>query len=258
MMGAITGDIIGSRFEFDNYRHKDFGLFTTACNFTDDTICTVAVADAILSGQPFATALRSWCSRYPHPMGGYGGRFSGWISAGNSGPYNSWGNGAAMRVSPCAWLFDRLDEVVLKAKESAECTHDHPEGIRGAQCAAACIYLARHKASRADIRAMLTEEYRYSVPGTVARIRVTNSFDESCLGTVPPAIVCFLESTGYEDAIRNAVSIGGDTDTIAAITGSIAEAYYGIPGDIYKTAIAYLDGPMTAIVDRFTQATAKR
>jgi ADP-ribosylglycohydrolase len=258
MIGAIVGDIIGSRFEFDNYRGKDFELFTPENSYTDDTICTLAVADAIMSGQPFSEALRSWCSRYPHPMGGYGGRFSGWILAGDAGPYGSWGNGAAMRVSPCAWLFDGLNEVVLKAKESAECTHDHPEGIRGAQCVAACIYLARHKASRADIRAMLTEEYRYSVPGTVAGIRVTNSFDESCLRTVPPAVVCFLESTGYEDAIRNAVSIGGDTDTIAAITGSIAEAYYGIPGDICKTAIAYLDGSMTAVVDRFTQATAKR
>lgn len=250
MLGAIIGDIVGSRFEFNNTRRKDFELFTSECGFTDDTVCTVAVADAVLRDVDFGKTLHDWCNRYPYPMGAYGGRFSAWVHSTDPKPYGSFGNGSAMRVSACGWLSTR-EEVLSKAKASAECTHNHPEGIKGAVCVADCIHHAFRGATKEEIRALVTSEYGYNLDKTCDEIRATNTFDETCQVTVPQSVICFLESTDFEDAIRLAVSIGGDSDTIAAITGSIAEAYYGIPEKIRIKALAYLEADMKEVIHLF-------
>ena len=234
MLGAIIGDIVGSRYEFANTHTTDFELFTPYNNFTDDTICTIAVADAILQNKSFKDSLLYWCRKYPSPMGAYGGRFGQWVRSADPQPYNSFGNGSAMRVSPCGWLPD-LAQVLKEASESAECTHNHPEGIKGAQCIAHCIASALGGQSKEQITEMVTQEY------------------ETCQGTVPQAIVCFLESNDFEEAIRLAVSIGGDSDTLAAITGSIAEAYYGIPQDIEEKALAYLPEEFKEVIREFIE-----
>lgn len=264
MLGSIIGDIVGSRFEFNNTNRTDFELFTDECAFTDDTICTVAVADAILRGDDFGTVIHEWCKRYPHPMGGYGGRFSQWVHSDNPQPYNSFGNGSAMRVSPCGWL-PCMNEAMLKARKSAECTHNHPDGIKGAECVAMCIILAKrhyHNVSQIGwskqrIKQFVVERYGYNLDQTCDEIRRTNTFNETCQVTIPQAIVCFLESTDFENAIRLAVSIGGDSDTIAAITGSIAEAYYGIPQHIQDKALGYLDADMKNVVTNFRHKYGK-
>jgi len=251
MLGAIIGDIVGSRFEFNNHLSTDFELFTTDCGFTDDTICTIAVADALVRNIPFADSLHAWCRKYPYPKGGYGGNFARWVQSDNPQPYHSFGNGSAMRVSPCAWFSNDPDKIQEAARQSAECTHNHPEGIRGAVCVADCIYYAQ-VASKETIREMVTSHYGYNLDTTCEAIRKTNRFNETCQVTVPQAIICFLESTDFEHAIRLAVSIGGDTDTIAAITGSIAEAYYQtIPDDIRKTALTYLPDEMIEVLKCF-------
>lgn len=252
MIGAIIGDIAGSRFEFNNTSSTDFDLFAGDCDFTDDTICTVAVADAILRGVSFEQSLLEWCRRYPNPKGAYGGSFGLWVHSTRPEPYNSFGNGSAMRVSPCGWLSTRED--VLKfAKLSAECTHNHPEGIKGAQCIADCIYTARHTKDKESIKILVAQSYGYDISQTCDEIRATNSFNETCQVTVPQAIACFLESTDFETSIRLAVSIGGDSDTIAAITGSIAEAYYGIPQYIIDKALGYLPTNMKNVIIQFKQ-----
>jgi ADP-ribosylglycohydrolase len=249
MIGAIVGDIVGSRFEFDNYRGTDFELFTDDCSFTDDTICIVAVADALLKGISFEQSLRYWCLKYPMPKGGYGGSFAQWIRLPYPTPYHSFGNGSAMRVSPCAWFSKDRETVLKKARESAECTHNHPEGIRGAMCVADCIYHARFGSQKHKIKELVTKEYEYNLDMTCDEILRTNTFNETCQVTVPQAIVCFLESSDFESAIRLAVSIGGDSDTIAAITGSIAEAFYGIPEHIKTAALCYLPDEFISIIN---------
>ena len=240
MLGAIIGDIIGSRFEFKNHLSTDFELFTSDCSFTDDTICTVAVADALRKDVSFETSLRHWCHKYPTPKGSYGGSFLTWLHSKDPKPYNSFGNGSAMRVSPCAWFYNEYARILISACRSAECTHNHPEGINGALAVADCIYKARLKRPKEDIKTLISDTYGYNLDMTCDEIRKTNTFNETCQVTVPQAIVCFLESEDFENAVRLAVSIGGDSDTIAAITGSIAEAYYGIPKDIKYAAMKYL------------------
>ena len=250
MLGAIVGDIVGSRFEFANTHRTDFELFADGCNYTDDTICTIAIADALLRGADFADTLQTWCRRYPHPKGAYGGRFHQWIYTTPPVPYRSFGNGSAMRVSPCGWLPTR-DAVLSQAKASAECTHNHPEGIKGAISIADAIYQLRGGASKADLKKHLEETYHYDLTQRVDYIREHNSFDETCQVTVPQAIVCFLEGRTFEEVVRLAISIGGDSDTIGAIAGSLAEAHFGIPAEIEQRALAYLPEDMRQVVDSF-------
>ncbi|MDR2962457.1 MAG: ADP-ribosylglycohydrolase family protein [Bacteroidales bacterium] len=249
MLGAIIGDIVGSRFEFKNHLSTDFELFTSDCAFTDDTICTVAVAGALLKDISFEKSLLHWCRKYPNPKGGYGGSFGAWVHSENPQPYNSFGNGSAMRVSPCAWLASDRETALEYAQRSAECTHDHPEGIKGAVAVADCIYYALHcNKIKQNIKALASNDYGYNLNMTCYEIRRTNTFNETCQVSVPQAIVCFLESSDFESAIRLAVSIGGDSDTIAAITGSIAEAFYGIPEHITIQALHYLPEDMKSIL----------
>lgn len=257
MLGAIIGDIVGSRFEFNNTNQTNFTLFTPDCNFTDDTICTIAVADALLNGSDFGDTIHRWCRKYPYPTGGYGGSFARWVHSDIPKPYNSFGNGSAMRVSPCGWLPTR-QEVLSHARQSAECTHNHPEGIKGAMCIADCIYHAHVGADKSEMVALVTKEYTYPLDMTCHEIRRMNTFNETCQVTVPQAIVCFVESTDFESAIRLAVSIGGDSDTIAAITGSIAEAYYGIPENIEQKALSLLTPEMKRVIKQFNEVIKKR
>ena len=225
MIGAIAGDIIGSVYEHDRIKTKDFPLFHPRCGFTDDTVLTVAVADAILTGRPYQESVREIGRRYPGA--GYGGTFIQWLHSAHPQPYNSWGNGAAMRVSPVGFAFTTEDEVLREAKTTADISHNHPEGIKGAQATALAVFLARTHHDKEEIRAHISQRFGYNLDRTVEDIRPTYSFDVSCQGTVPEAIVAFLDSESYEDAIRNAISLGGDSDTLACIAGGIAEAFYG-------------------------------
>lgn len=246
MLGAIIGDIVGSRFEFKNAKTTRFDLFAKECSFTDDTICTVAVADAILNGRTYQDSLRTWCWRYPQPMGYYGASFARWLASDNPQPYYSYGNGAAMRVSPVGWLVDAID-VEYQAAKSAEVTHNHPEGIRGAQVIALCILMLRGGFPKEQVSYFVENEY-----GKIPAYRpFSNPFDESCMNAVPVSVSCFLSSTDFEDAIRKAVLVGGDSDTICAITGSLAEAHYGILSAIRDAGLAYLPSEMKNIVDQF-------
>ena len=242
MLGAVIGDIAGSRFEFDNYRHTDFDIFSPDSDFTDDTICTVAIADWVLQGcnDHLASILQGWCRAYPCPKGAYGGRFSQWIEWKDPAPYNSWGNGSAMRVSAVGWAFATLEETLHFAEQSAIVTHNHPEGIKGAQAVAAAIFWARTGMGKAQIKENITRQFGYDLSQSCGQIRPHYHFNESCQETVPQAITAFLESDDFEHAIRLAVSLGGDSDTLAAITGSIAEAYYGIPASMREHALAIL------------------
>lgn len=231
MIGAIAGDIIGSVYEFNNIKTKAFPLFSPLSRFTDDAVLTVAVANAIISGLPYVDSIRTFGRAYPNA--GYGSSFKTWLFSENTAPYNSFGNGAAMRVSPVGFAFNSIDEVLKEAKLSAEITHNHPEGIKGAQATALAIYLARKGADRDIIKKEIHDRFGYNLDRSVDEIRVNYTFDISCQGTVPEAIISFLESKSYEDAIRNAISLGGDSDTLACITGGIAEAFYGsVPEDI--------------------------
>ena len=242
MLGAVIGDIAGSRFEFDNYRHTDFDIFSPDSDFTDDTICTVAIADWVLQGcnDHLASILQGWCRAYPCPKGAYGGRFSQWIEWKDPEPYNSWGNGSAMRVSAVGWAFATLEETLHFAEQSAAVTHNHPEGIKGAQAVAAAIFWARTGMGKAQIKENITRQFGYDLSQSCDQIRPHYHFNESCQKTVPQAVTAFLESDDFEHAIRLAVSLGGDSDTLAAITGSIAEAYYGIPASMREHALAIL------------------
>ena len=251
MIGSIIGDIVGSRFEFNNTRREDFELFTPECSFTDDTICTVAVADALLRDEDFGQVIHEWCRRYPSPMGGYGGRFAQWVRSDSPQPYNSLGNGSAMRVSPCGYL-PTLQTALEKAEESASCSHNHPKGIRGAVVITHANWLLRHGANKADIQKLAEEDYGYQISGlSISELQRTNPFDETCPGTIPPALCCFLGSSSFEDAIRKAISIGGDSDTIGAIVGGLAEAHYGVPEEIQDKALSYLPKEMTTVVREF-------
>ena len=262
MLGAIIGDIVGSIYEFDNIKTKNFNLFTNEMFFTDDTVMTIAIADAIINGakpENFILSMKKWGCNYIEKS--YGASFINWLTSETSEPYNSWGNGSAMRVSPCGWIAKLSEpfEEGLKltedlAKKSAEVTHNHPEGIKGAQATASSIFFMRHGKSKNAIeeyknklKDYIQNKYKYDLNFTLNEIRPSYAFNESCQKTVPQAIVSFLESENFEDAIRNAISIGGDSDTLAAITGSIAEAAYGIPEDIKEKAISYLDNEIKEV-----------
>lgn len=230
MIGAIIGDIVGSPYEFDNINTIDFPLFGRRSFYTDDTILTIAVCDAILKKLPYKESLVWWGNKYPSPYGDYGGRFLRWLKENDPQPYNSWGNGAAMRVSAIGWLYNSVEEVLYQAKLSAEISHSHPEGIKGAQAIAGAIFLARTGQPKEAIKRWIEIEFGYNLNNTVLNLQQTyanGNFDyESCQDSVPQAILCFLESSDFESAIRLAVSIGGDSDTIACMTGGIAEAFY--------------------------------
>lgn len=248
MFGTITGDIIGSAYEKANYRAKDFApLFHPRARFTDDTVCTVAIADALLTGTHPAVALQTWGRRYEH-TGGWGQRFALWLADDDPQPYGSWGNGGAMRVSPVGLLANTEAEVLDLAWRVTAVTHDHPEGIKGAQATALAIWLARKDESAEGIRQRIGERFGYDLDTTVDAIRPTYRHSEAAHKSVPQALVCALEATGYEDAIRNAVSIGGDSDTIAAIAGGVAEARFGIPEDIAAQAWGYLPADMRRVM----------
>lgn len=252
MLGAIIGDIVGSPYEFESDKKKDFLLFQPSCRPTDDSVMTIAVGCACASANcrdewEFKQTLTKMMHEIgrQYPDAGYGELFYRWLMDDHGKPYGGYTNGSAMRVSPVAWAVDTLEEVETLAKWSAEITHSHPEGIKGAQAVAAAIFLARTGAHKDEIRDYIEENY-YDLDFTVEEIRPGYSHDMTCEGSVPEAIVCFLDSTDFEDAIRNAVSLGGDGDTQAAIAGSIAEAYYGIPGDLMEEVLDYMDETLTA------------
>lgn len=258
MLGAIIGDIVGSRFEFDNIKTKEFKFFTNTCYFTDDSVMTLSIANAILEANGDYTNLSELTVKNMQKIGrnypncGYGGRFYGWMFSNNPSPYYSYGNGSAMRVSSVSYVGKTLDEVKELSKKVTEITHNHPEGLKGAEATAVSIFLAINGKSKDEIRKYINENY-YNLDFTLDEIRPTYRFNEICQDTVPQAIEAFLESTDFEDAIRNAISIGGDSDTLAAITGSIAEAYYGIPEDIKRKALSYLDNDLYDIYTRFVK-----
>lgn len=249
MLGAIAGDLIGSVYEHHPIK-TDFPLFQPRSRFTDDSVLTVAIADAILTGQPYQDAVRDWGRCYPRA--GYGGSFFQWLFAADPQPYHRWGNGSAMRVSPVGWAFDSEDEVLRQARRSAEITHDHPEGIQGAQATALAVYLARTGADKATIRARIQSQFGYDLTQTVETIRPGYTFDVSCQGTVPAAPIAFLDAESYEETVRNAVSLGGDSDTPACIAGGIAEAFYGgVPDPIRAEVRARLPPDLWRVAEGF-------
>jgi ADP-ribosylglycohydrolase len=262
MLGAIAGDIIGSIYEFNNIKTKDFYLFNDRCHFTDDTVLTLAVAEVILNADEFPDQtkyidqlhyvhqFKSYYLEYPHI--GYSTQFIDWANSSSTEPYNSWNNSSAMRVSPVASAFDNLEIVLEEAKRCAEVTHNHPEGIKGAQATAASIFLARTGYDKNTIKSYIQKTFGYNLEQTLDKIRPNYEYDISCQGSVPQAIIAFLESTDFEDAIRNAISIGGDSDTIACITGSIAEPFYGgVPEDIADWVFTKLDEHLWTITEKF-------
>lgn len=250
MLGAIVGDVIGSAHEGAGTKTKDFPLFVARSTFTDDSVLTVAVADWILGGQDLVDLLRAYYRTYPDR--GYGGMFRRWASGLQRQPYNSFGNGSAMRVSPIGFAFETMDDVLTWSERSAAVTHNHPEGICGAQATAAAIYYARQGQEKDQIRNNLELRFGYNLSARLEQIRPIYDFDETCQGTVPQALMAFFESTDFEDAIRNAISLGGDADTLACITGGVAEAYYGgVPEDLAARAIALLDDRLVMVIDRF-------
>lgn len=250
MFGAIAGDVIGSAYEGGPPVDKAFPLFGPASRFTDDTVLTVAVASAIRLGLDYATALRRWGRRYPHA--GYGAWFRHWLARDDAAPYRSYGNGSAMRVSPVGWAFDELERVEREAGRSAEVTHDHPEGIKGAQAVAAAVLLARSGQPKGAIRDLLEARFGYDCSARLDDLRRRGGVEPTCQATVPAAAVAFLEATDYEDAVRNAVSLGGDTDTVACVAGALAEAFYGgVPAAIAQEVRRRLDAALWAEVVAF-------
>lgn len=257
IVGAIIGDIVGSRFEFCNCRSTRFDLFSSASRFTDDTVMTLAVADWLLNGGALESVMTDWGEEYPNA--GYGGMFYSWLFGGREkAPYNSFGNGSGMRVSPCGYFARSLDEALDLAKQSAEVTHNHPEGIKGAQAIAAAIFLARQHTPKEEIRDYIEQTFGYDLHRTCDEIRPTYLFDETCQGSCPEAIIAFLESSDYESAIRLAVSLGGDSDTIACMTGGIAAACYGMPAWIVEEAMSFLPDMMKLLIWRFDAVCAAR
>ncbi len=274
MYGAIIGDIVGSTYEFNNVKSKDFPLFPQGSDFTDDTIMTFAVAKALVRARAeqigFKTVLVEEMQRlgrkYPHPMGAYGGRFSCWLRSKDPQPYGSYGNGSAMRVSPCGLFAVTLEEALVLAKASAEVTHNHPEGIKGAQAVAAAIFMAKHGKTQEEIRQYIHENF-YPMDRSFEEIRRNYRFNESCQQTVPEAITAFLESDSFEDAIRNAMYLGGDSDTIGAITGAIAWTYYlpifyeapvGKMAAMKEAAVAYLPEDFREFAEFFREVCIRR
>ena len=278
MLGAMIGDIAGSKYEFNNTFDYDFEMFGEGCDFTDDTICTVAIADAILNGRSYQESLQDWCRRYPSPKGAYGGRFAGWIRSLDPQPYNSFGNGSAMRVSPVAWLFDDLPQVLEEAEKTALPTHNHPEGIKGAKAVAHAIwYFRKSKFSEVskdseneetkglkNENAKASKDENETIQGFMSiarsyyedfdtRVYPKGKFDETCMDAVPLSFYLLSQASSFEDAIRLAISHGGDSDTIGAIVGSIAEARFGIPQEIKDRAIDYLPKDMKEIYRSFSE-----
>ena len=278
MLGAIIGDIAGSKYEFNNTFDYDFEMFGGGCDFTDDTICTVAVADAILNGRSYQESLLDWCRRYPSPKGAYGGRFAGWIRSLDPQPYNSFGNGSAMRVSPVAWLFDDLSQVLEEAEKTALPTHNHPEGIKGAKAVAHAIWHFRKSrfseeskdSENEETKGLKNEKAKASkdenetIQGFMSiarsyyedfdtRVYPKGKFDETCMDAVPLSFYLLSQASSFEDAIRLAISHGGDSDTIGAIVGSIAEARFGIPQEMKEKALSYLPDDMKDIWKQFAE-----
>ena len=275
MLGAMIGDIAGSKYEFNNTFDYDFEMFGEGCDFTDDTICTVAIADAILNGRSYQESLLDWCRRYPSPKGAYGGRFAGWIRSLDPQPYNSFGNGSAMRVSPVAWLFDDLSQVLEEAEKTALPTHNHPEGIKGAKAVAHAIWHFRKSRFSEESKDSENEETKglknenakaskdenETIQGFMSiarsyyedfdtRVYPKGKFDETCMDAVPLSFYLLSQASSFEDAIRLAISHGGDSDTIGAIVGSIAEARFGIPQEMKEKAISYLPDDMKEVLIR--------
>ena len=278
MLGAIIGDIAGSKYEFNNTFDYDFEMFGEGCDFTDDTICTVAVADAILNGRSYQESLLDWCRRYPSPKGAYGGRFAGWIRSLDPQPYNSFGNGSAMRVSPVAWHFDDLSQVLEEAEKTALPTHNHPEGIKGAKAVAHAIWYFRKSrfsegskdSENEETKGLKNEKAKASkdenetIQGFMSiarsyyedfdtRVYPKGKFDETCMDAVPLSFYLLSQASSFEDAIRLAISHGGDSDTIGAIVGSIAEARFGIPQEMKEKALSYLPDDMKDIWKQFAE-----
>ena len=281
MLGAIIGDIAGSKYEFNNTFDYDFGMVGEGCDFTDDTICTVAIADAILNGRSYQESLLDWCRRYPSPKGAYGGRFAGWIHSLDPQPYNSFGNGSAMRVSPVAWLFDNLSQVLEEAEKTALPTHNHPEGIKGAKAVAHAIWHFRKSrfsekskdSENEETKGLKNENAKASkdenetIQGFMSiarsyyedfdtRVYPKGKFDETCMDAVPLSFYLLSQASSFEDAIRLAISHGGDSDTIGAIVGSIAEARFGIPQEMKEKALSYLPDDMKDIWKQFTEISS--
>ncbi len=251
MIGAIAGDIIGSVYEGNPIKTKDFPLFSAHCRFTDDSVLTIAIAAAILQGSRYTDTVREIGRVYPDC--GYGGSFYRWLFSDSTEPYNSWGNGAAMRVSPVGFAYDSEERVLSEARRTAEITHNHLEGIKGAQAAALSVFLARTIKDKEHIRKEIKQRFNYDLDRTLDNIRPAYHFDISCQGTVPEAIISFLESESYEDAIRNAISLGGDSDTLACITGGIAHAYYGaIPDHVIDRVRVSLPEELWAVINKFS------
>lgn len=257
LMGAILGDIAGSIYEFDPHKATDINLQDKRMDYTDDTIMTIAVADRILNDKRhtmngLVERMQQWGRRYPHPMGAYGNMFSQWLRSDNPMPYNSWGNGSAMRVSAVGFAFDTLEETMNVAKKCAEVTHNHPEGIKGAQATAAAIFMARTGSPKEVIRRYITDTFGYNLDRSCDDIRPTYRFDGSCQGTVPESIIAFLDSKDYEDALRLCISLGGDADTMGAITGAIAGAYYNkMPYALYEFGMEKLPKDIQNVVGLF-------
>ena len=264
VFGSIIGDIVGSRLEFHNIKTKEFELFNEKCHFTDDSVLTLAIACALLDSNPDHSNLSKKTIGYMRKLGrevypsrNYGGMFKQWLLSQDPQPYNSWSNGAAMRVSPCGFWGKDLNEVKLLSHLVTGITHNHPEGMKGAEATAVAIYLARTGKKIPEIKEYICENY-YKIDFTLDEIRSTYSFRPSCIETIPQAMEAFFESTNYEDAIRNAMSIGGDSDTIGAITGGIAEAYYGIPQEIKEKALSYLDENFKKVLKMAYQKIGKQ
>lgn len=281
MLGAMIGDIVGSKYEFNNTFDYDFEMFGEGCDFTDDTICTVAIADAILNGRSYQESLLDWCRRYPSPKGAYGGRFAGWIHSLDPQPYNSFGNGSAMRVSPVAWLFDDLSQVLEEAEKTALPTHNHPEGIKGAKAVAHAIWYFRKSRFSEESKDSENEETKglknenakaskdenETIQGFMSiahsyyedfdtRVYPKGKFDETCMDAVPLSFYLLSQASSFEDAIRLAISHGGDSDTIGAIVGSIAEARFGIPQEMKEKALSYLPDDMKDIWKQFAEISS--
>ncbi len=252
MLGAIVGDYVGSIHEFDPQKHKDFTLLDRRCTVTDDSILTLAVAEWLLDGVDLVSRFHEMVAAYP--QAGWGGMFVHWALARHREPYNSFGNGAAMRVSPVGWAFDTMEETLRAAAASAAVTHNHPEGIKGAQATAAAVFIARTTHDKTQIRHEIERRFGYDLGRSLADIRPAYRFDETCQGTVPEAIVAFLESADFEDAIRNAISLGGDADTLAAITGGIAHAFYGgVPPEPARAALHAVPTELAELWPRFQE-----
>ncbi len=250
MIGAIAGDIIGSIYEWHNIKTIDFQMITSSSYFTDDSVLTVALADSILTDTPYEDLLKKYYHQYPGA--GYGGMFHQWANSPSATPYNSFGNGAAMRISPAGFAFSSMEEVLSKAEEFTAVTHNHPEGIKGAQATAAAIFLARTGTSKEDIKDFIVTNFGYDLDRKVDDIRPGYKFDVTCQGTVPEAIIAFLESNSFENAIRLAISLGGDSDTLACITGGIAQAFYGgVPAEIEDMVFQKLDEPLARVTREF-------